>query len=324
MLGKGRLKDEIQRLKDLYGADADEIDRAIIDNCKEIGHTFLDVKMLYDEESRLQMMKIATQDKKDEAQKLEEALGPLPTMVDFACMDPEKGRYPKQPYVETADGEFRMDSEYTRFEPPSKIKMGSSSMTDNWDRYVRAGREWAKWEHTLDDKEKKIWTNSRQQQTRQTNGPYESAWALWTLLKVVCRQKEMMGKSVAITVQKRYRKADLTKWPLNEDGPTTDPDFRQIWEAEGETHGASHTPTKDSDKSKKSTQTKKSEKKKKTGKTDANAHRSTDDHTQFLNDLRNTVAGATAEKWLFQKLVEDNVHLTDVNRILASNVSSIE
>lgn len=130
----------------------------------------------------------------------------------------------------------------------------------------------------------------------------------------------MMGKSVAITVQKRYPKADLTKWPLNEDGPTTHSDFRQIWEPDGETHDASHTPPKNSDKGKKSTQTKKSEKKREAGKTDANAYRSTDDHTQFLNDLRNTVAGATDEKWLFQKLVEDSVHLMGANRILASNV----
>lgn len=100
----------------------------------------------------------ARQDAIRQKQKPEEALGPLPTMVDFACMDPERGRYPKQPYVEMADGEFRMDSEYARFEPPSKVKIGSSGMTNNWGRYFRAVREWTVSGHTLDEAEKKIWT----------------------------------------------------------------------------------------------------------------------------------------------------------------------
>lgn len=114
MLGKGRSKDEIQRLKNLYKGHADPIDKAIIDKRKEIGHTFLDLKILHDEESRLQMIKIAAQDKTNEAisdpdtshmasrwairqdavrqkRRLEEALGLLPTMVDFDPMDPENG-----------------------------------------------------------------------------------------------------------------------------------------------------------------------------------------------------------------------------------------
>ncbi|KAJ4207051.1 hypothetical protein NW759_014049 [Fusarium solani] len=67
MLGKGRSKDEIQRLKDLYKGHADPIDKAIIDKHKEIGHTLLDPKMLYDEESRLQMIEITTKDEMDDA-----------------------------------------------------------------------------------------------------------------------------------------------------------------------------------------------------------------------------------------------------------------
>ncbi|KAI8717116.1 hypothetical protein NCS52_00786200 [Fusarium sp. LHS14.1] len=236
-------------------------------------------------------------------------------MVEFACVDPERGRYPKQPYVEMADGEFRMDSEYARFKPPSKVKIGSSGMTDNWGRYFRAGREWIVWGHTLDEAERKIWKrfagnlsftsstslpgNNRLAKQR---GPSEGAWALWTLLKVVYGRGEMMGKSVAITVQKR---------------------LCQIWEADSEENSASHTARKNPDKGKKPAQTKK-------GKTDANARQSrqfrqsTDDQTQFLNGLRTTFAGATVEKLLVEKLVKDNVHLTDANRILGSDVSNIQ
>ncbi|KAJ4186826.1 hypothetical protein NW755_007558 [Fusarium falciforme] len=106
----------------------------------------------------------------------------------------------------------------------------------------------------------------------------------------------MMGKSVAITVQKRYPKADLTKWPLYTDGLTTDRDFIEIWDADNGTDGASQTPPlKKQDKAKKSAQTKKTGKKK-TGKTDANAHRSTDDRTEFMNDLRNTVRRRTRSR----------------------------
>ncbi|KAH7232076.1 hypothetical protein B0J15DRAFT_574424 [Fusarium solani] len=232
-------------------------------------------------------------------------------------MDPERGHYPKQPYLETADGESAIQYDYARFDPPDTIKKGNSSM--------------------LEDKEKKIWKKyagnlSTTPSTRlpgnnklaKQKGASKGAWALWTLLKVVYRQKELMGKSVAITVQKRYPKADLTKWPLNTDWPTTDRDFIDIWDAENGTDGASQIPPlKQQDKGKKSAQTKKTGKKK-TGKADANAHRSTDDRTELLNDLRNTVAGVAAEKFTIEKLVKDNVYLKNVNRILALNVSSIE
>ncbi|KAI8669899.1 hypothetical protein NCS56_00793400 [Fusarium sp. Ph1] len=232
-------------------------------------------------------------------------------------MDPKRGHYPKQPYLETADGESAIQSDYACFDPPDTIKKGNSNM--------------------LEDKERKIWkkyagTLSTTPSTRllgnnklaKQKGASKGAWALWTLLKVVYRQKELMGKSVAITVQKRYPKADLTKWPLNTDWPTTDRDFIEIWDAENGTDGASQIPPlKKQDKGKKSAQTKKTGKKK-TDKTDANAHRSTDDRMEFVNDLRNTVAGVAIEMFTIEKLVEDNVYLKNATRILASNVSSIE
>ncbi|KAL2683353.1 hypothetical protein Neosp_007823 [[Neocosmospora] mangrovei] len=264
--------------------------------------------MLHDQEKRLQMIKLkdTPKNKTDEAarnpsasdmtrrwdirqdvvqqkQVLEDTLGPLPTMVDIGSMNPDIGLFPKKACIQNADGEFEENLAYVPFDPPSMLKMGGSSMADNWKRYARAGH----------------------------------------LDKVAYQQKEMMGKSVAITVQKRYPKADLTKWPLNEDGPTTHSDFRQIWEVGGETHGASHTARKNSDKGKKPAQTKK-------GKTNANARQSrqsrqsTDDQTKFLNDLRTTVAGPTVEKLLVEKLVQDNAHLTNANRILASNAPGIQ
>ncbi|RSL56781.1 hypothetical protein CEP54_008651 [Fusarium duplospermum] len=68
---------------------------------------------------------------------------------------------------------------------------------------------------------------------------------------------------------------------------------------------------------------------KKMGKKDAktNAQRSTNDltgaRTEFLDDLRNTVAGVAAKKILVENLVEDHVHLKDANRSLSHNVSSM-
>ena len=124
-------------------------------------------------------------------------------------MDLQHGFYPKQPYIETAGGEpadCAIESGYGRFDPPSKTKKGNSSMAENWDRYVQAGREWAKWGHTLEDKEKKIWkkyagnlftTPSTRlpgdNKLAKQKGVSEGAWALWMLLKVVYRQEEMMG-----------------------------------------------------------------------------------------------------------------------------------
>ncbi|RSM19105.1 hypothetical protein CDV31_002026 [Fusarium ambrosium] len=122
-----------------------------------------------------------------------------------------------------------------------------------------------------------------------------------------------MDKTVAITIQKQHRKADLTKWPLNANGPTNDPDFVRIWDVNDSTDGASHTPP-----------TKKQESGKKAGKA---KKRSTGDLTEartgFLDDLRNTVAGVAAEKFLIEKLVEDSVHLKDANRNLSHKVSSM-
>ncbi|KAI8665849.1 hypothetical protein NCS57_00807600 [Fusarium keratoplasticum] len=235
---------------------------------------------------------------------LDETLGPLPTNVAFACMDPEHGRYPKQPYVETADGEFTIDPEYARFDPPGTIKKGNSSMAENWNRYAGAGCERAKWGYTLDDKERKIWKKYAgnpsitpstslpgNNKLSKQKGPSDGTWAHWTLLQVVYRQKEMMGKSVAITAQKRYPRADLTKWPLNTNGPTTDSDFLEIWDAET----ASLIPLLSRSRRRARRRKKAS---KQTGKKDANAHRSMEVGTELLDDLRNTVAGATAEKLL--------------------------
>ncbi|RMJ19367.1 hypothetical protein CDV36_000946 [Fusarium kuroshium] len=211
---------------------------------------------------------------------------------------------------------------YVSFGPPNTIKKGNSSMADFWDRYVRAGREWAKWEHTLSDKEKVIWKKyagnlsttestkhaGNNKLTKQNGG----AWALWILLKVVYRQKEMMDKTVAITIQKQHRKTDLTKWPLNADRAHERPRFR-------------------SDLGSARRRTRRRKPGNKTGKKEANANvnaqRSTGDLTEartgFLDDLRNTVAGVSAEKFLIEKLVEDSMHLKDANRNLSHKVSSM-
>ncbi|RSL75946.1 hypothetical protein CEP51_010408, partial [Fusarium floridanum] len=154
------------------------------------------------------------------------------------------------------------------------------------------------------------------------NRSAKGAWALWTLLKVVHRQKEMMDKTVAITIQKQHRKADLTKWPLDANGPTNDPDFVRIWDVDD-------TPLLPRSRRAARRRTRRRKPGSKTGKKEANANanaqRSTGDLTEartgFLDDLRNTVAGVSAEKFLIEKLVEDSVHLKDANRNLSHKVS---
>lgn len=179
----------------------------------------------------------------------------------------------------------------------------------------------------LDENEKKIWkkfagnlsttpsTNLRNNKLGKQQGASKGAWALWTLLKIIFEHKEMLTKTMAITVQKRYPQADLTKWPLITDGPTTDSGSLEIWDAGNATETASHTPSlKKQEKVKTSTQT---------GQTDTNAHGSTDVSTEILNTLRNTVAGAVAEKSIVNQVLKDNEHLKDANRVLTHSVATL-
>ncbi|RSM04302.1 hypothetical protein CEP52_006880 [Fusarium oligoseptatum] len=218
---------------------------------------------------------------------LEDTLGPIPKLVSVEDIDPDRGHYPNQPYIKINTSELTGAPEilfgYVSFEPPTTIKKGNSSMADNWDRYVREGR---------DDKEKAVWkkyagnlstTESTEfpgnNKLAKENRSAKGAWALWTLLK------------------KQHRKADLTKWPLDANGPTNDPDFVRIWDVDD-------TPLLPRSRRAARRRTRRRKPGSKTGKKEANANanaqRSTGDLTEartgFLDDLRNTVAGVAAEK----------------------------
>lgn len=74
-----------------------------------------------------------------ERKELESLYGHLPTFVPNEMMDP------REPYIENADQD--MTRTYIKFTAPAKIAEGITTLGDNWNNYITAGKLWAEWGH---------------------------------------------------------------------------------------------------------------------------------------------------------------------------------
>ncbi|KAJ3545672.1 hypothetical protein NM208_g2396 [Fusarium decemcellulare] len=86
------------------------------------------------------------------------------------------------------------------------------------------------WGHRLPDNEKKIWRAGANNvhTTPSTNSPVNFryakdslSWTGLTMLKVIFGRNEALSKKLATRFQEKFPKADLAKWPPNEDGLPT-------------------------------------------------------------------------------------------------------
>ncbi|RSL64587.1 hypothetical protein CEP53_004037 [Fusarium sp. AF-6] len=80
-------------------------------------------------------------------------MGPIPKIVPNTDMDPEKGLFPGDPYIEGAAND--VVRKYVRFILPTKVLEGGLGVQESWENYITAGGLWAEWGDTMDDESKR-------------------------------------------------------------------------------------------------------------------------------------------------------------------------
>ncbi|RTE75881.1 hypothetical protein BHE90_009645 [Fusarium euwallaceae] len=74
-------------------------------------------------------------------------------IVPNTDMEPEKGLFPRDPYIEGAANDVAR--KYVRFTPPTKVLEGGLGVQESWENYITAGKLWAEWGDTMDDESKR-------------------------------------------------------------------------------------------------------------------------------------------------------------------------
>lgn len=75
----------------------------------------------------------------------------LSRTTDQGQMGTRVSRFPPDPYIEGASQDI------SKFTTSKELAKGSSSMEQNWLRYVKTGKLWAEWGHGLYDENNVLW-----------------------------------------------------------------------------------------------------------------------------------------------------------------------